>query len=122
LRVIIQEAEKWLVLKSKIEEKRRTILSQKSNVDNIKEIQERLRVNIKNFEYVANNTATNKLLERYLRDLNKQEDDLINCNSKVEKLTGEIFSSENMLAAIRQKIRNDVDSALAILNGEEVVV
>jgi hypothetical protein len=41
LRVIIQESEKWLILKNKIEEKKRSIKTQKSNKDDIKEIQAR---------------------------------------------------------------------------------
>jgi len=119
LRVIIQESEKWLELKNKIEEKKRSITTQKNNVETIKEIQARLRVNIKNFEHVANNTATNKLLERYLSDLNKQEDDLINCNKLVEKLNGEIFNEQNMLSAMRQKIWNCVDQAMEIVEDGE---
>ena len=41
LRVVIQETEKWLVLKNKIEEKKRSIKTQKSNKEDIKEIQAR---------------------------------------------------------------------------------
>jgi len=119
LRVVIQETEKWLVLKNKIEEKKRSIKTQKSNKEDIKEIQARLRENIKNFEHVVNNSATNKLLERYLKDLNKQEDELINCNKLVEKLTGEIFNEENMLGALRQQICSYVDNAMEILEDEQ---
>ena len=79
----------------------------------------RLRENIKNFEHVVNNSATNKLLERYLKDLNKQEDELINCNKLVEKLTGEIFNEEIMLGALRQQICSYVDNAMEILEDEQ---
>ena len=73
LRPIIQESEKSYAIENEIDEKRRRIAAQERNVRTIEGVQARLRENIKGLEKVSANQATNKLLSRYLSDLNTQE-------------------------------------------------
>ena len=85
-------------------------------------IQARLRENIKGLEKVSFNDATSTLLNRYLGDLNKQEDELLLGNRIIEKLNGEIYGNEQMTRAIKNKIREDSKKAIAIVNGQEAQI
>ncbi|GMI05774.1 hypothetical protein TrLO_g342 [Triparma laevis f. longispina] len=122
LRVIIQESEKLYKIQSQVDEKRRSIAAQERNVKNITMIQARLRENIKGLEKVSFNDATSTLLNRYLGDLNKQEDELLLGNRIIEKLNGEIYGHEQMTRAIKNKIREDSEKAIAIVNGQEAQI
>mmetsp|Transcript_25952 Transcript_25952/g.48942 ORF Transcript_25952/g.48942 Transcript_25952/m.48942 type:complete len:282 (+) Transcript_25952:91-936(+) len=119
LRVIIQESEKLYLIQSQIDEKRRSIARQQRSCQTITEIQSRLRENIKGLEKVSSNTATTKLLTRYLSDLNQQEDELLQGNKIIEKLTAEIYAHEQMTNGISIKIKEDCDKALLIVGGQE---
>ncbi|GMH85243.1 hypothetical protein TrST_g10929 [Triparma strigata] len=119
LRVIIQESEKLYLIQSQIDEKKRSIARQQRSCQTITEIQSRLRENIKGLEKVSSNTATTKLLTRYLSDLNQQEDELLQGNKIIEKLTAEIYGHEQMTNGISVKIKEDCDKALLIVGGQE---
>ena len=112
---IVQDLERLLGLKSSLAEKKRNRSSQEQIIRNITDVQSRLRENIRGLESVAGNPATANLMKRYLADLNKQEDELNAANANISKATDDIYSTEQMVAAMKEKIESAVDGALKML-------
>jgi len=83
--VVLSLLEELSTVEARIKEVGRQCTVHQSHVNKIYTNQERLRSNIQSLEKVKNDT----LVERYLKDLNNQEDDLIATNHALEELAEE---------------------------------
>ena len=78
----------------------------RSHVTKIHESQKRIRENIKAMEKMP----TSSLVQRYMDDLNKEEDDLIATREATEKLEGEeMVEIERELASVRATLEEQAD-------------
>lgn len=83
--------------------------------DHVKKIfnsQQRLRENIKSLENVQNSV----LVERYLKDLNQEEDDLRKKNKEVETLEAEREKKREELKVLKLSLNLESAKLLAQLN------
>jgi uncharacterized protein YaaN involved in tellurite resistance len=79
---------------------RRQLAGHQAHVTKVEQNQERLRHNIKSMEKVENKS----LVDRYLQDLNNQEDDLIATNSVLEQLADDQAEATVELEQVRSRI------------------
>eukprot|EP00568_Trieres_chinensis_P006386 CAMPEP_0183314242 /NCGR_PEP_ID=MMETSP0160_2-20130417/47831_1 /TAXON_ID=2839 ORGANISM="Odontella Sinensis, Strain Grunow 1884" /NCGR_SAMPLE_ID=MMETSP0160_2 /ASSEMBLY_ACC=CAM_ASM_000250 /LENGTH=808 /DNA_ID=CAMNT_0025479519 /DNA_START=66 /DNA_END=2492 /DNA_ORIENTATION=+ len=85
-------------IEKELKEKKRLIQVEEGGISKIEDIQKRLRENIKGLEKVS----AGPLLERYLKDLNTQEDELHSANQKIDKLKEGIYELNNKLIRARE--------------------
>jgi ubiquitin len=99
---LLKTCEQYQALESQAESAKRTLQAHQSHVEKIYESQKRIRENIKAMEKMPTST----LVQRYMDDLNKEEDDLIATREATEKLEGET------MAAIEQQVAESKASLL----------
>lgn len=90
----------------------RQIGTHRAHVAKVEKNQERLRHNIKSMEKVQNT----ELVDRYLKDLNNQEDDLIATNSIVEQLTDEQADLEASLRQLTARTSSETKKLLEAID------
>jgi len=88
-----------------LNEKKRRLTQQRTIIDNITVVQNRLRDNIKGLEKVASNPATGKLLSRYISDLSTQEDDHIKATSVIAKVDDELYQTTSRISTMKANIK-----------------
>jgi chromosome segregation ATPase len=106
----VQDCERIAGLESEIQSRKRNMQSQRQVIENVKQVQMRLRENIKGLEKIESK-STETLLKRYLTDLNKQEDQLVAANKAIGGSEDEIFNREQMLNSVRAKVEKDCEAA-----------
>merc|ERR1712070_1290847 len=86
---LLKTCEQYQALESQAESAKRTLQAHQSHVEKIYESQKRIRENIKAMEKMPTST----LVQRYMDDLNKEEDDLIATREATEKQVAESKAS-----------------------------
>jgi hypothetical protein len=119
LRVIVQDCEKMNGLSSQVEDQKRFLNGRKVVITNIKDVQERLRENIKGLEKVSGSKSVEALLSRYLKDLNAQEDELVKCNKQIDSAEEQVYRLTQMMDALRAGIQTSCRKALATINASQ---
>jgi len=84
----------------KVSDIKKQVTTHQSHVDKICGNQERLRINIKSMEKVQ----STQLVDRYLKDLNNQEDDLIATNAIIEELMVDKQEAQIDLKEVRSRV------------------
>ena len=116
LRSIVHDCEKKAGLEAEVARKKRGMQAQKKNVEGIKDIQSRLRENIRGLEKVAGSKSAETLLSRYLKDLNAQEDELVKIGKLIETGEEEVFRVGSMIDSLAGKICDDCRNALKVID------
>jgi len=106
-----------LELKEKEAELLRTLTSLQSNIKKIFENQTRLRENIKSLEKMTNSD----LVKRYLKDLDKEEDDLIRTRESIDKLEVQKTQLQTSLKDIKYETATEARKMREILEAEKLV-
>jgi ubiquitin/small nuclear ribonucleoprotein (snRNP)-like protein len=112
LRSLMSEAEKYSKLQSDETAKGRVIDGLKNTIRGIKEVQSRLRENIRGMEKVSANKSTEKLLSRYLNDLNNQEDELARCSKKISEEEDGLFVVRQLITSVASKVTSDAEACI----------
>mmetsp|Transcript_13597 Transcript_13597/g.24242 ORF Transcript_13597/g.24242 Transcript_13597/m.24242 type:complete len:500 (-) Transcript_13597:2165-3664(-) len=97
-------------LEDKITARTRSKSTKMAHVEIVTQNQERLRENIRSLEKVTNVTLVN----RYLNDLNKEEDDLINTKKAIAADDENIYQLTNQ----RKKVQQDLNSLVKKLQDD----
>eukprot|EP00566_Odontella_aurita_P008731 CAMPEP_0113538408 /NCGR_PEP_ID=MMETSP0015_2-20120614/7347_1 /TAXON_ID=2838 /ORGANISM="Odontella" /LENGTH=815 /DNA_ID=CAMNT_0000437975 /DNA_START=102 /DNA_END=2549 /DNA_ORIENTATION=+ /assembly_acc=CAM_ASM_000160 len=106
-------------LEKKIQEKKRLVAIENESIAKTEAIQRRLRENIKGLEKVN----AGSLLQRYLADLNAQEDELHAASKKIGRLSEDIFRLETDLTKAKLDSAAKARSELVALDsGKERVL
>jgi cob(I)alamin adenosyltransferase len=99
-------------IKARIDETSLKIGVHNDHVKKIFNNQYRLRENIKSLENVQNSV----LVERYLKDLNQEEDDLRKANKEVELLEAEREKKKEDLKVLKLSVNLESSKLLSQLN------
>jgi len=109
---ILGEATKWFSDKAEAKKKLNTIKSHKEHISQVFTNQQRLRENIKS---MGDQMQKSDLVNRYLDDLNKEEDDLIQTRRNIKQLEKDhlvlVTANKNLALDLSENIRQ----ALVIL-------
>lgn len=104
---LLKTCEQYQALEARAESAKRALQANQSHVQKIYESQRRIRENIKAMEKMP----TSSLVQRYMDDLNKEEDDLIATREATEKLEGEaMVAIEQQVAESKASLLEQADS------------
>jgi len=103
---LLRSCERYQTAEARLADAKRALQAHRSHVTKIHESQKRIRENIKAMEKMP----TSSLVQRYMDDLNKEEDDLIATREATEKLEGEeMVEIERELASVRATLEEQAD-------------
>jgi len=105
LRTILSNLSDVSTTQAELNELNRRLTKQRTIIETITVVQNRLRDNIKGLENVSGHSATAKLLSRYVTDLSTQEDDHIKATSVIAKTTEEVYQVSNRLSQMKSEVR-----------------
>jgi len=95
---LLGAAEEILTLKKQIDDSNAKVRDHENHIKEVFNNQSRLRENIKSMQKM---TGVAKLIDRYMEDLNREEDDLISTRDSISKLKESIRITNETLSACK---------------------
>jgi hypothetical protein len=111
-KTLLAKASKILELMQRVTELSGKIDETNTIISNIFTNQERLRSNIKSLEKID----SSDLMKRYLRDLNKEEDDLLNARTEISTMQASRVNLNKEIKDLRNSLSTEAREAKKILD------
>jgi len=96
-----------------LDAQRQTMAQHEGHVRTVEANQERLRQNIRSLGNLP--AASAHLIERYIKDLNREEDTLAKARAAIEAAAGQRERLQRLVEEMQAGLRADLDAALALL-------
>jgi vacuolar-type H+-ATPase subunit I/STV1 len=112
---LIELIEKVILLQNRTKDIDRTIATHNEHINKVFQNQTRLRENIRSLEKLTQS----ELIKRYLKDLDKEEDDLQKTRSKIEELEQEKSKVESELKELRLRTSSDASKIRDIFESQK---
>jgi len=111
MKIFLKKLTSVIDSKNTLEEYTRKIAAHEEFIKGVFQNQTRLRENIKSLEKVSNSV----LVERYLKDLNQEEDKLIQARQAIDNLDKQKRDGENQLKNLKMLLSSDATKVLETL-------
>jgi hypothetical protein len=113
---LIELLEKVIILQNRTKDIDRVINTHNEHINKVFQNQTRLRENIRSLEKLTQSD----LIKRYLKDLDKEEDDLQKTRALIEQLNAEKSAVEAELKDLRYKTSSDASKKREIIESQKI--